>query len=647
MCGITGLVNWGDHERLARMTDLQAHRGPDDQGTWSDHVEGVGFVGLGSRRLAILDLSAAGHMPWRSDDGRLTLVFNGEIYNFREIRSTLESLGVKFISNGDTEVVLKSYQQWGPECVKRFNGMFALALWDAPRRRLFIARDHFGIKPLYYSVSEGRFCLASELKSLLCLPDISRQLDFHALHQYLSFLWVPEPGTIFRNVQKLPVAHYGIFENGTLRLVRYWDLRFPAEDHRFPRDEAALATELRERFEQVVRSQMVSDVPVGAFLSSGMDSSSIVAAMAKFSSHPVHTYTIAFPEKYRAGMAAIDDIEVAERTAAHFGCKHQSIVVQPDAAALLPQLIWHMDEPVADPAIMTAFLVNREARKSVTVLLSGIGGDEVFGGYRKYLAHYLAMNYQRLPRFIRSRIMEPFIREFPPMSNTAFGAYIRFAKKMVRSGSLPPQERFIMDSVYLDEAQKRRLLTPSLRQQTVGYDPRHRHLDCFASVAEADFLNQMLYIDCQMFLPSLNLNYNDKMSMAASTEVRVPFLDVGFVEWAAANIAPDFKMRDGVGKYILRKAMQPVLPAEVLQQAKAGFGAPVTHWLRHDLREMVGDLLSPTAILRRGFFEPAEIEKLCANHYSGREDNTFALWQLLTFELWCKAYLDGAPTSAR
>lgn len=643
MCGIVGLINCGDPERLGRMTDLQAHRGPDDRGTWYEYSDGIGFVGLGSRRLAILDLSPAGHMPWRSENGELSLVFNGEIYNFRELRAELESAGFSFRSTGDTEVVLKAYQHWGPDCVKRLNGMFALAIWDKRLKRLFMARDHFGIKPLYYTCSHGRLALASELKSLLVLPEVRRAIDPHALHQYLSFLWVPESGTIFQDIFKLPVAHYALYEQGRLKLVRYWNLKFPQADHAYAASEDELTAEIRARFTEVVRRQMLSDVPVGAFLSAGMDSSTIVACMAKVSNRPIHTYTITFPEEHRRGAAAVDDTEVAARTAAHFGCIHKSIVVEAKTAELLPRLVWHMDEPVADPAVITAYLVNREARKDVTVLLSGIGGDEVFGGYRKYQAHYLAQNYQRLPRWLRGGVIEPLGRAMPPLAASAVGSYVRFAKKMLRSGSLPPQERFIMDSVYLDEKQKRKLYSPAFRDETVGYDPRHRHLDCFASVAEADFFNQMLYLDCQMFLPSLNLNYNDKMSMAASAEVRVPFLDVDFVEWVAANVAPSLKRRGNVGKYILRRAMAPILPAEVLKQGKAGFGAPVGHWLRHELREMVGDLLSPAALLRRGFFEPAEIEQLCLNHYSGREDNAYAIWQLLTLELWCKAYLDDVP----
>jgi asparagine synthase (glutamine-hydrolysing) len=299
-----------------------------------------------------------------------------------------------------------------------------------------------------------------------------------------------------------------------------------------------------------------------------------------------------------------------------------------------------MDEPVADPALITAYLINREARKSVTVLLSGIGGDEVFGGYRKYQAHYLAQRYQRIPRVLRQNVIEPLGRRMPTFFNTPLQGYARFTKKMLRSGSLPPQERFIMDSVYFTEAEKLRLYSSELYHETVGYDPRHRHLDCFAHVAESDFLNQMLYLDTKIFLPSLNLNYNDKMSMASSAEVRVPFLDAEFVQWVALNISPSLKIKGSTTKHILRRAMQPILPAEVLLQAKAGFGAPVGHWLREDLRPMIADLLSPEAVRRRGLFDSAYVQQLIHEHYDAREDRAYALWQLLTLELWMREFID-------
>lgn len=647
MCGIVGVVGSGDESILQKMNRLQVHRGPDDEGTWHSRVDGVGFVGLGSRRLAILDLSAAGHMPMQSADGRFTIVYNGEIYNHLEIRAELKAAGYAFRSSSDTETVLYAFSHWGAGCVTRFNGMFAFGIWDGQKNRLFLARDHFGIKPLYYSLTKGSLSFASELKCLLLNPEVTRRIDYHALHQYMSFLWVPEPSTIFADVAKIPAAHYAFFERGALRLERYWDLRFPAEFQNFAHDERDLATELSERFRDVVRGQMLSDVPVGAFLSAGMDSSSIVACMAAASSGPVHTYTISFPTGNRSGEVPLDDARVAAQTAKHFGCVHSDIVVEPNTAELLPKLLWHMDEPTADPALITAFLINREARKSVTVLLSGIGGDELFGGYRKYQAHYYALQYQRLPRALREQVLERLGARLPSLAGTSLGGQMRFLKKMLRSASLPPQERFIMDSVYFDERQKNSLYAPELRRATVGYDPRHQHLDCFSRVVEADFLNQMLYLDSRIFMPSLNLNYNDKMSMASSAEVRVPFLDWRLAQWAAENIPPKLKIYGGETKYILRKAMGPMLPPAVLNQGKAGFGAPVGGWLRSELSGMVRELLSTESIRRRGLFDAAAVHHILKEHYSMREDRAFAIWQLLILEIWFREFVDKvdlAPT---
>lgn len=617
------------------------HRGPDDSGIWDDVATDLGYVGIASRRLAILDLSPLGHMPMVSADGRSIIVYNGELYNCISLRSDLERMGHRFRSKSDTEVVLNAFLEWGPGCLRRFNGMFAFAIWNCDEQQLFVARDHFGIKPLYFTHKNNRFAFASELKSLRLLPHLSRTIDFHALHQYLSFLWVPEPATILRDVRKLPPGHYAIFSKSGLTITEYWDIEFPSQGYSYPSGEEDLAEELRARFLATVKSQMLSDVPVGAFLSAGMDSSSIVACMAAASSRPIHTYTISFPLGHRKGELTMDDTSVAARTAKHFGCVHTDICVQPDTAELLPRLIWHMDEPVADPALITAYLINREARKNVTVLLSGIGGDEVFGGYRKYQAHYLARRYQRIPAAIRRHWIEPLGRNFPTLAGTPFQGYVRFGKKMLRSGSLPPQERFIMDSVYFQEEELAQLYSTTLYSETVGYDPRHRHLDCFAHVAESDFMDQMLYLDTKMFLPSLNLNYNDKMSMASSAEVRVPFLDHEFAQWAAYNVPPHLKVNGTTTKYILRKAMAPLLPAEVLTQAKAGFGAPVGHWLRNDLRRMIGDVLSPTAVRKRGLFDPNYVSQMVENHYSGREDRSFSLWQLLTLELWMQQFLDS------
>lgn len=640
MCGISGLVNWGDRLVLERMTSLQRHRGPDDHGVWETRFSGDGWVGLGSRRLAILDLSAAGHMPMSTADGRYTIVYNGEIYNYPQLREQLERKGHLLQSHCDTEAILYLYQEFGPQALHCLSGMFAFAIWDREREELFLARDHFGIKPLYYAQQGERLGFASEIKALLEIPDLPRQLNPQALHQYLTFLWVPDPLTMFEGVYKLPAGHFGLFRKGRLEIQQYWDLRFPHASHQFSNDAIALSEELRTRFVKTVKSQMLSDVPIGSFLSAGLDSSGIVAAMSQGNPTPVRTYTISFPKRYRIGQVSLDDTEVARRTAAHFGCRHTEIEVDPQVVDLLPKLVWHMDEPVADPAIITAYLVNREARKSATVLLSGVGGDELFAGYRKHQAHDLARRYQRIPRGLRRRLIEPLIRSLPSMRGTRASGYVRLAKKMARSGSLPPPDRFLMDSTYLTAEQKKAICLPSFHEKVGNLNPWSRHLTYFEKVADADFLNQMLYLDTKAFMVSLNLTYNDKMSMASSVEVRVPFLDRQLVEWTAQNVSPSLKLRNGKTKHIFREAMRPLLPAEVLEQKKAGFGAPADRWLAHDLREMTDDLLSETNLRRRKLFDPAAVQSLIDEHRSGRHDWSLQIWQFLTLELWMRTFID-------
>ncbi len=640
MCGITGSINWQADIVLDAMVAAQHHRGPDDSGTWLGDTRSGQRIGLGSRRLAILDISDAGHMPMSSDDGLLTIVFNGEIYNYRELRQDLESSGHRFHSNCDTEVVLHMYQQFGPACVQRLNGMFAIAIWNETTQQLFLARDHFGIKPLYYCAADDRFAFSSEIKSFLPLPGFTKSIDREALHQYLTFLWVPDPLTLFEGVLKMPPGHYGVYESGKLTLTRYWDLQCPEAEHEFTKDETALTHEVRERFSAVVKSQMVSDVPLGAFLSAGLDSSSILACMKQHTSEPIRTFTVAFPEKYTKGDVRLDDTSVAARTAKSYGCIHSEILVEPNVVDLLPKLVWHMDEPVADPAIITAYLVNRDARQDVTVLLSGVGGDELFGGYRKYQAHELAKRYQRIPASVRKHLIEPAVNALPPLSNTALKGYIRLAKKMVRSGSMEPRERFITDSVYMSEQLIDLLYTDEAKAMCGQPDPQQRHRDFFDNVRDADFLNQMLYVDTKAFMNSLNLTYNDKMSMASSVEVRVPFLDWGFAEWVAQEIPPHLKIKGDTTKHILREAMRPWLPAEVLTQNKAGFFAPIDHWLNNDLHEMVDDLLSVQQVEKRGLFRPEQVNRMVREQRTGKQDWSMQIWQLLTLELWMQAFLD-------
>ncbi len=629
---------------------MQAHRGPDDSGTWQQRFPDGSYVGLASRRLAIVDLSPGGHMPMRNEDGTLWITYNGEIYNFARLRRELESKGHRFRSHTDTEVVLHLYEQEGPECVQRLNGMFAFAICDlrSGSPSLFLARDHFGVKPFYYHQDGRRLAFASEVKALLQVPGIAADLDLESLHQYLTFLWVPEPETMFRGIHKLPAGHYAFWRNGELEIVRYWDLTFLPAGAAYPLKERDLAWMIRDRFRRSVREQMMGDVPIGAFLSAGLDSSSIVAMMSEAPHQPIPTYTITFPPKYRVGETTLDDPNVPARLAHRLGCEHHCLVIEPDVVDLLPRLAWHMDEPTADPAIIAAYLVCREARQNATVLLSGVGGDELFAGYRKHVGHYWAQAYHRLP-FSARRLFERTIANLPGWRGTQLKGRIRLAKKMARSGSLPPVDRFIMNCTYLDEEQKAALYSAELRNEVQLADPGLRHREEFERAGDADFLNQMLYLDSKIFMPSLNLNYIDKMSMASSVEVRVPFLDRELAEFVAWNVPPRLKLKGffrPTTKHIFREAMRDILPTEVLKQPKAGFAAPIDYWVANDLKEMVGDLLSESRLRQRGLFRPEAVRRFIDEHHRGAHDWSMQIWQFLTLELWMQTFLDGSSGQA-
>src|SRR6266568_2650364 len=476
MCGISGLANWGNRQTLTRMNAVQSHRGPNDSGVWEHRSPDGSYVGLGTRRLSILDLSADGHMPMSNEDGTVWITYNGEIYNFADLRRELEAKGHRFSSRTDTEVIVHLYEEEGHDCVRRLNGMFAFAICDLRESRptLFMARDHFGIKPFYYTCRNGRLAFASEAKALLEVEEFAAEIDFQALDQYLSFLWVPDPKTLFKGIHKLPAGHRAVFRDGELKISEYWDLSFPTADHESPRSEQDLAYEIRERFQRSVEQQMVSDVPLGAFLSAGLDSSSIAAVLARATDRPLRTYTVTFPEKYRKGENTLDDPAVAARLAHQLGCENQQIVVEPDVASLLPKLCWHMDEPTADPALIAAYLVSREASKDVTVLMSGVGGDELFAGYRKYSAHYWAQAYTKLPAPLR-KFTEFAIARLPSLRGTSVKGQVRLIKKMIRSAGLPPQERFIRNCTYLDSARKGHLFTPEVQDAIAGHDPGRVH----------------------------------------------------------------------------------------------------------------------------------------------------------------------------
>lgn len=642
MCGIAGFAGRPTADGLERMIAVLRHRGPDGSGVRTFRGP-LGWSGLASARLAIQDLGKDADMPMSTDDGRFTIAYNGEVYNFPALRRELVAKGRRFRTRGDTEVVLAAYREWGPECLRRFNGMFAMAVWDSREHTLFLARDHFGIKPLYVARLPGGLAFASEAKALLELSELSAAVSPQALARYLAFLWVPEPGSIFEGVERLPAAHYCLYRGGSPSYVRWWDARFPPasapQSGRSGVGAREVAEELRTRLTAAVKAQMLSDVPVGAFLSAGLDSSSVVAAMAAGSSEPVRTFTVAALPGGARSAYGFDDPGVAERTAKRLGCAHTSLVLDADVAGLLPRLAWHLDEPVADPAVFAAYLVSKAAADDVKVLLSGMGGDEVFAGYRKYRAHDLALKYQRLPRLLRSRVLEPAAARAPLMTGTRLAPVARLAKKMARSASLPPVERFVADGMRMNGGEVAALLADDLREEACAGDLREAHLQAFARTADADFLDQMLYVDMATFMPSLNLLYSDRTSMAASVEVRVPFLDKELVEWVAASVAPRLKLAGAETKHVLRRAMGDAVGREVLRQPKAGFGAPVDVWLRGELAEMLGDMLSPDRVRRRGFFKPEAVQGLIRHHEEGREDLSYQLWQLLAFEAWADRFL--------
>jgi len=644
MCGIAGTVNWGDAESVEQMCQLQAHRGPDDSGIWQHTSPDGTRVCLGSRRLAIVDLSKNGHMPMSNSDGTIWITYNGEVYNFLSLREELKLDGYRFRSRTDTEVILRLYEREGEECVHRLRGMFAFGICDlrSGRPKIFLARGHFGIKPLYYTQKGDRLAFASEAKALFVLEGNEARLNNNALARHLTFLWVPEPDTLFEGVEKLPAGHCATFQDGQFSIKKFWELSMPDRKTRYTRSEEDLAEEVRHRLSESVREQMISDVPLGSFLSAGIDSASLVAMAAETTNHPLKTYTISFPARHRVGENTLDDPSVASRVAHHFGCDHHQIVVEPDVASLISKLVWHMDEPIADPAIVMAYLVCREARKDVTVLLSGIGGDELFAGYRKHVAATWSRMYRNLPALFRNHFLSPAIHALPVMRGTRWKGMVRLAKKMVRSASLPPEDAFLMNSTYLDSAEQETLLSREYRELRTPEDTWAVHRGRFREVANADFLNQMLYVDTSIFMPSLNLNYMDKMSMACSVEARVPFLDVRMAEFVATQVPPGMKLRGFLKpktKYILRRAMEKSLPAEVFRQPKAGFFAPVDYWLSQDLREMVGDILSPERIRARGIFDPDAVWKMIEQQRAGDQDWSMQIWQLLIFEIWAEAYL--------
>ena len=657
MCGIAGIISQHPEQRIAAMLKSIEHRGRDDEGMWtSASIDSQGRRAcFGHRRLSIIDTSAAGHQPMHYADDRYTVTFNGEIYNYRELRAQLEKLSHRFHTDCDTEVLLAAYAEWGVEALARLNGMFAFALWDARAQELILARDRLGIKPLYYafgapdnggakseavshSAADNSFIFASETKAILATGLVERALDAEALNQYLTFLWTPDPHTVFRGIRKLPPAHVLTWRAGEIKVREWWDVSFDEIEQGTSEDQ--WRERVLETLERVVRMEMVADVPLGAFLSGGVDSSSIVALMNRHrKGRRVSTYTVGIEQEDLRYDIIPDDARWARQVGQLLDTDYHEMMLKPDVVDLLPKLIRHMDEPVADPAIITSYLVSRAARESLTVLLSGVGGDEIFAGYPRQLAMRLAGALDPVPAMLRRPLMSTLANALPGGLPGKFTAPLRNAKKFARSAALDFEERYLGFGTYFTDEAKRKLYTDEMNEAMLGFDAYREHRRHFARVRRAAPLNRLLYIDLKTFLPCLNLAYTDKTSMAATLEVRVPFLNVELVE-LAARMPVNLKLRGLKRKYILKRAAESLLPKDVVWRKKAGFGAPVRSWLRGALRPLVEDLLSEETIRRRGLFRPAEVRRIIDANLSGREDYNLQVYQLLTLELWQREFMD-------
>jgi len=649
MCGIAGIISHNPSQHINSMLQSIEHRGRDDEGKWlSDPIDEDRRVAFGHRRLSIIDTSVGGHEPMFSHDERYVLTFNGEIYNYRELRDQLQKLGYTFRSDSDAEVLLAAFSQWGTDSLLRLNGMFAFAIWDKQDQTLTLARDHVGIKPLYYAHlpantgSPTAFIFASEVKAILATGLVKPALDPEALNQFLTFLWAPDPNTLFSGIKTVPPGHFLRLHNDDVHVVQWWDVSFDQIEE--GKNEGWWREKVLDTFDRVVKMEMVSDVPLGSFLSGGIDSSGIVALMARHSEgRPISTYTVGISSEDLRYDIIPDDVRWARRVNEQLQTDYHEIMLQPAVVDLLPKLVYHMEEPPIDMAI-PSYLISQAARETLTVMLSGMGGDEVFAGYPRQMAMKIASAFDPVPNMLRRPLMNTVARALPGGLPGKFTAPLRNAKKFARSAALDFEDRYLGYGTYFTNQAKQRLFSEAWKTITRDLDPYNKHREYFDRVAGADPLNRLLYVDLKTFLPCLNLMTTDKMSMAANLEVRVPFLNREMIEMAA-RMPPRLKLRGLKRKYILKRAMETVLPADVVWRKKAGFGAPIRSWLRGPLKPMIADLLSEETIKRRGIFNPKEVRKIVNANFSGRDDNNLQVFQLMGLELWQQTFIDGAGGS--
>ena len=637
MCGICGKFDFQGSSvsegLLKKMCQAIAYRGPDDEGILVSPP-----VGLGHRRLSIIDLSPAGHEPMSNEDGSLWLVFNGEIYDFKGLTSMVQAKGHRLRSDTDCEALLHLYEEEGFSCLRYLNGMFAFGLYDRPRERLWLARDRLGIKPLYYYWDGKRFLFASEIKAILCDPDVTREIDMEALDLYLTLNYIPAPKTIYKNIWKLLPGHYLVVERGGLSDVEYWDVPLesdPVSVNSQGKEESMsrCKEELKALLEASVKRRLIADVPLGAFLSGGVDSSIIVALMARNSSRPIKTFSIGYQD-----LPSFDETRYAREVAVLNGTDHHEFKLgYKDILDAFPKVLEKLDEPFADSSCVPTYIVSRETRNHVTVALSGDGGDELFAGYRMYSGEFWSRYYSKLPRFLRESVIAPLIQTLPDARDKPGLEKIRRVKKFIRGMNLRFPERFCAwREVFpfstrvnlLKEPPKNNLFLEAIQAQVAARE------DCFVR----DPINFMLYLDLKGLLPSDMLNKVDRMSMANGLEVRVPFLDYTFVEYVF-KLRGDTKLGPRRGKVILLETFKDMLPRSLHRRPKWGFEMPIAAWLRKELRFLVDDYLRRDLIRRQGLFDYDMIRTLVDDHMRGRRDTSWQIWNLIVFQHWHNKYM--------
>ena len=625
MCGIVGLVrNDGkpvDRDLVARMNDAIRHRGPDDDGFYLN-----GPVGLGMRRLAIIDLKS-GQQPIHNQDGTTWIVFNGEIYNYLELRQQLEKLGHTFYTNSDTEAIVHAYDQYGTDCPKYLRGMFAFAIWNERTQELFLTRDRVGKKPVLYAEVNGQLVFGSEFTALLQHPDISREIQPEAIDAYLSFMCVPAPLTAYRSIRKLKPGHWLRWRKGEITIERYWQ---PDFSQKLDISEEEAGERAIEILRDSVKVRLMSEVPLGAFLSGGIDSSAVVALMAQESNEKVKTFSIGFEEQ------DFSELHHARRVAEWVGADHHEFIVRPDAMEILPLLVEHYGEPYADSSAVPTYYVARETRKHVTVALNGDGGDESFAGYERYAAMQLAENYRKVPEFVRKSVNAGV--GLIPTSELS-RSRLRSGKRFLEAASLPKVDRYLRWVSIFDAGAKSSLYSDAFKSETTSGYAKSLLEPWFVRANGSGSVDASLLADLMTYLPNDLLVKVDIATMAVSLEARSPFLDHHVIEFAA-SLPEKFKLRGLTTKYLLKKVLRKLLPSENLDRRKMGFGVPIGHWFRGKMQPFLREVVLSEKALNRGLFKPETVRQLIDQHTEGKRDYSHQLWTLLMLELWFQRFID-------